>query len=215
MNGKKMPEHLVVLIVDDDVSVSRSTRQLLDSSFGLPVCSTFSIGLSPVPLSWHSSAKPYLHYNDKPQAGLGVSRAPSMKTRPNRTNTNFLQTRCKLDRQHSLMLVTALSPVFGYDKSSKTAHYALDNDLTLKEGALKLGFVTEDEFERVVDPAKMVHPCHGAAEKDLEARRWLFCRLHSGCCGGLMVGRLGVVTCGYTGGGGGRIALGHRGSSGT
>ena len=58
----------------------------------------------------------------------------------------------------SLMLVTALSPVIGYDKASKIAHYALDNDLTLKEAALKLGFVTDDEFDRVVDPAKMVHP---------------------------------------------------------
>jgi len=58
----------------------------------------------------------------------------------------------------SLMLVTALSPVIGYDKASKIAHYALDNDLTLKQAALKLGFVTEDEFDRVVDPAKMVHP---------------------------------------------------------
>ena len=60
--------------------------------------------------------------------------------------------------ERSLMLVTALSPVIGYDKSSKIAHYALDNDLTLKQAALKLGFVTEDEFDRVVDPAKMVHP---------------------------------------------------------
>ncbi len=59
---------------------------------------------------------------------------------------------------HSLMLVTALSPVIGYDKASKIAHLALDNDLTLKEAALKLGFVTEDEFDRVVDPAKMVRP---------------------------------------------------------
>jgi fumarate hydratase class II len=58
----------------------------------------------------------------------------------------------------SLMLVTALSPVIGYDKASKIAHYALDNDLTLKRAALQLGFVTEDEFDRVVDPAKMVHP---------------------------------------------------------
>jgi fumarate hydratase class II len=39
--------------------------------------------------------------------------------------------------QRSLMLVTALSPVIGYDKASKVAHYALDNDLTLKEAALK------------------------------------------------------------------------------
>lgn len=58
----------------------------------------------------------------------------------------------------SLMLVTALSPVIGYDKASKIAHYALDNDLTLKAAALKLGFVTEDVFDKVVDPKKMVSP---------------------------------------------------------
>jgi malate dehydrogenase (oxaloacetate-decarboxylating)(NADP+) len=58
----------------------------------------------------------------------------------------------------SLMLVTALSPVIGYDKASKIAHYALDNDLTLKEAALRLGFVTEAEFDSIVDPAKMVRP---------------------------------------------------------
>jgi len=58
----------------------------------------------------------------------------------------------------SLMLVTALSPVIGYDKASKIAHYAMDNDLTLKASALKLGFVTEAEFDRVVDPKKMVEP---------------------------------------------------------
>jgi len=60
--------------------------------------------------------------------------------------------------EESLMLVTALSPVIGYDKASKIAHYAMDNDLTLKTAALKLGFVTEAEFDRVVDPQKMVRP---------------------------------------------------------
>src|ERR1700726_845457 len=60
--------------------------------------------------------------------------------------------------ERSLMLVTALSPVIGYDKASKIAHYALDNDLTLRVAALKLGFVTEDEFDRIVDPSKMVKP---------------------------------------------------------
>src|SRR6266850_1807416 len=72
------------------------------------------------------------------------------------TQPNLKKIKEYVDR--SLMLVTALSPVIGYDKSSKIAHYALDNDLTLREGALKLGFVTEEEFNRVVDPAKMVHP---------------------------------------------------------
>ena len=60
--------------------------------------------------------------------------------------------------ERSLMLVTALSPVIGYDKASKIAHYAMDNDLTLKAAALKLGYVSEAEFDRVVDPAKMVKP---------------------------------------------------------
>jgi len=58
--------------------------------------------------------------------------------------------------ERSLMLVTALAPVIGYDKASKIAHYAMDNDLTLKAAALKLGFVTEDEFDRIVDPTKMI-----------------------------------------------------------
>ena len=65
--------------------------------------------------------------------------------------------------ERSLMLVTALSPVIGYDKASKIAHYAMDNDLTLKEAALKLGYVTEAEFDRVVDPKKMVKPYVAAA----------------------------------------------------
>jgi len=72
------------------------------------------------------------------------------------TKPNLKKIKEYVDR--SLMLVTALSPVIGYDKSSQIAHYAMDNDLTLKEAALKLGFVTEELFDRVVDPAKMVRP---------------------------------------------------------
>src|ERR1700733_11826656 len=65
--------------------------------------------------------------------------------------------------ERSLMLVTALSPVIGYDKASKIAHYAMDNDLTLKDAALRLGFVTEAEFDPLVDPKKMVQPYVAAA----------------------------------------------------
>ena len=60
--------------------------------------------------------------------------------------------------ERSLMLVTALAPIIGYDQSSQIAHYAMEHDLTLKAAALTLGFVTEAEFDRVVDPAKMVTP---------------------------------------------------------
>jgi fumarate hydratase, class II len=70
------------------------------------------------------------------------------------TKPNLKKIKEYVDR--SLMLVTALSPVIGYDKASKIAHYAMDNDLSLKEAALKLGFVTEELFDRVVDPVKMV-----------------------------------------------------------
>jgi fumarate hydratase, class II len=73
------------------------------------------------------------------------------------TRPNAKKIREYVDR--SLMLVTALAPVIGYDRASKIAHYAMDNDLTLKTAALKLGFVTEQEFDSVVDPAKMVRPC--------------------------------------------------------
>jgi fumarate hydratase, class II len=72
------------------------------------------------------------------------------------TKPNLKRIQAYVDR--SLMLVTALAPVIGYDKASKIAHYAMDHDLTLKESATTLGFVTEEEFDRVVDPAKMVKP---------------------------------------------------------
>jgi fumarate hydratase class II len=60
--------------------------------------------------------------------------------------------------ERSLMLVTALSPVIGYDKASRIAHYAADHDLSLKEAALQLGLVNAEEFDRIVDPKKMVQP---------------------------------------------------------
>ncbi|CAN7672238.1 class II fumarate hydratase [Caballeronia sp. LjRoot34] len=58
----------------------------------------------------------------------------------------------------SLMLVTALAPVIGYDKASAIAHHAMDKNLTLKGAALELGFVSEADFDRIVDPVKMVKP---------------------------------------------------------
>jgi fumarate hydratase class II len=72
------------------------------------------------------------------------------------TKPNLKQIKSYVER--SLMLVTALAPVIGYDKASRIAHHAMDHDLTLKQAALDLGFVTEAEFDRIVDPAKMVHP---------------------------------------------------------
>jgi fumarate hydratase, class II len=72
------------------------------------------------------------------------------------TKPNLRQIKSYVER--SLMLVTALAPVIGYDKASRIAHHAMDHDLTLRQATLDLGFVTEAEFDRIVDPAKMVHP---------------------------------------------------------
>ena len=79
------------------------------------------------------------------------------------TKPNLKKIKEYVDR--SLMLVTALSPVIGYDKASKIAHYAYDNDLTLKQASLKLGYVSESEFDRIVDPKKMVKPYVAQAEE--------------------------------------------------
>jgi fumarate hydratase class II len=74
----------------------------------------------------------------------------------------------RLNRAHldemlgrSLMLVTALSPVIGYDKASAIAHKANDEGVTLKEAALKSGYIDEKRFDEIVDPRKMVG--HGVA----------------------------------------------------
>jgi len=61
----------------------------------------------------------------------------------------------------SLMLVTAMSPVIVYDKASAIARQANGEDLTLKEAALKSGYIDERRFDEIVDPSKMVG--HGLA----------------------------------------------------
>ncbi len=54
------------------------------------------------------------------------------------------------------MLVTALSPVIGYDKASAIAHKANDEGTTLREAALASGYIDAKTFDEVVDPHKMV-----------------------------------------------------------
>jgi fumarate hydratase class II len=70
----------------------------------------------------------------------------------------------------SLMLVTALSPVIGYDKASAIAHKALDDNTTLREAALSSGYISAEQFDKIVVPAHMV----GDPHKDLEETRKVF-----------------------------------------
>jgi fumarate hydratase, class II len=60
--------------------------------------------------------------------------------------------------KNSLMLVTALSPKIGYDKAAEIAHTAHHEHSSLKAAALKLGFLTEKEFDELVKPENMTHP---------------------------------------------------------
>jgi fumarate hydratase class II len=60
--------------------------------------------------------------------------------------------------KNSLMLVTALTPKVGYDKAAKIAHTAHVEHTSLREAALKLGYLTADEFDQLVKPEKMTRP---------------------------------------------------------
>ena len=64
----------------------------------------------------------------------------------------------KEDLDNSLMLVTALAPKIGYDKAAKIAKYAHENGLTLRESALGLGYLTNEEFDEWVRPEQMIGP---------------------------------------------------------
>jgi fumarate hydratase class II len=66
----------------------------------------------------------------------------------------------------SLMLVTALSPVIGYDKASAIAHKANDEGTTLREAAVATGYISAEEFDRIVDPRAMVGDTGSVANSD-------------------------------------------------
>ena len=60
--------------------------------------------------------------------------------------------------KNSLMLVTALAPMVGYDKAAHIAHTAHVDKSSLLEAALKLGYLTREEFDLLMKPEKMTHP---------------------------------------------------------
>ena len=59
---------------------------------------------------------------------------------------------------NSLMLVTALSPHIGYDKAAQVAHEAHHRGTTLKDAAVSLGYLSAEEFDRIVVPENMIGP---------------------------------------------------------
>lgn len=59
---------------------------------------------------------------------------------------------------HSLMLVTALTPKIGYDKAAEIAHKAYHENLSLREACMKLGYLSESDFDALIQPKKMLGP---------------------------------------------------------
>jgi fumarate hydratase class II len=80
------------------------------------------------------------------------------------TQLNRGQIDAYVDR--SLMLVTALSPVIGYDKASAIAHKANDDGTTLREAAIATGYISAEDFDRIVNPAEMVGDTGSVANAD-------------------------------------------------
>ena len=68
------------------------------------------------------------------------------------------KTKIKKFLDDSLMLVTALAPHIGYDNSAKIAKNALKNNTTLKKEALKSGLISEKEYNKIVNPKKLIYP---------------------------------------------------------
>ena len=98
---------------------------------------------------------PVLIYNFLQSARL---LADAMRSFRQRCAEGIKPNRAVIERnlENSLMLVTALSPVIGYDKAAEVAKYAHKNGLSLREAVKALDILSEEEFDKTVDPSKMV-----------------------------------------------------------
>ncbi|MGF1566743.1 MAG: class II fumarate hydratase [Nodosilinea sp.] len=101
----------------------------------------------------------------KPMMIFNILQSARLMADGSRNFTEFLvqgmtPNRKKIDRyvQESLMLVTALSPVIGYDNAAHIAHHAFAHDLTLRQAALELKLIEAEAFDRVIDPRRMTEP---------------------------------------------------------
>lgn len=112
----------------------------------------------------------YLEMNVyKPMMIFNIAQSVHMLSDSSVNFTKYLLTGCKPNKpkidaylKDSLMLVTALSPVIGYDKASKMAHYADEHACSLKEANAALKLISDEEFTRIVNPYHMANP-HGDA----------------------------------------------------
>jgi fumarate hydratase class II len=99
--------------------------------------------------------KPVIIHNVLSSAGLLADAVESFTTHCV-TGIGPNEPRIKEHLDRSLMLVTALAPAIGYDRSAEVAKKALAEGITLKDAAISLGFVTAQEFDALVRPEKMI-----------------------------------------------------------
>ena len=108
----------------------------------------------------------YLEMNAyKPLIAFDVIQSIRLISDGSRNFTDFLVKEMRPDTDQialylnrSLMLATALAPVIGYDKASEIVHLATVRNITLREAALELGYLSGEEFDRLTDPVKMANP---------------------------------------------------------
>ncbi|HML01125.1 MAG TPA: class II fumarate hydratase [Acidimicrobiales bacterium] len=101
----------------------------------------------------------------KPVIIHNVINSVGLLTDATRTFREFAVEGMEVDRQrvgeyveNSLMLVTALSPIIGYDKAAEVAKKAHHDGVSLRQSALSLGYLTGEEFDQAVRPEDMIHP---------------------------------------------------------
>lgn len=80
-------------------------------------------------------------------ASFNIHCAMGIKANKEKINENL---------NNSLMLVTALSPLIGYDNSAKVAKYAFDNNITLKQACIELNVIDEETYNNIVNPKNMI-----------------------------------------------------------
>lgn len=102
-------------------------------------------------------AKPLIIYNILQSISLLGDAADSYRKRC-LTGIEVNQERLAAYLEKNLMLVTALNPITGYDKAAKIAQFAYQENTSLKEAAVELGYLTAAEFEKYVEPQKMTQP---------------------------------------------------------
>ena len=101
----------------------------------------------------------------KPLIIYNILQSISIMSDSTKSFSNYCVSGIKVDRnkineflENSLMLVTALTPKIGYDNASMIAKKALKNNSTLKTEAVKSGLINEKEYNKIVDPKKMIYP---------------------------------------------------------